>query len=221
MSDSSNSNSFFQTLVERAKGIILQPAEEWPKVEAEKLTIPEILKSYAMPLLAIGPVAGFLGGQIFGYGILGFSFRPSLAGALGAAVTQFVLAVAGLFILSFIADFLAPKFGGKSDRLRSFKLVAYSMTAAWITGVFGVIPTLAILGVLGLYSIYVFYTGVGMMMNVPAEKAGSYTAATFVAAIILFIVVGAVSGAVTRSFAPDPFSDRFALTAPNSEAEGS
>ena len=219
MADTGDSDSGFQKILARAKGIILQPAEEWPQIKAEQGSCTAILKSYALPLIAIGPVASFLGGQIFGYGILGFSFRPSIAGALAATVTQFVLAVAGVFLLSFIANFLAPRFGGKDDFAQSFRLVAYSMTAAWIAGVFGIVPTLAILGLLGLYSIYIFYTGATTMMNVPAEKAGGYTAATFVAAFVLFLVIGAASGAVTRSFAPDPFDNDYALNGSASPAE--
>jgi hypothetical protein len=51
-------------LVERVKGIILKPTEEWPKIEGETKGLGEILTGYVLPLAAIGPVAAFIGGQI-------------------------------------------------------------------------------------------------------------------------------------------------------------
>lgn len=181
-------------LVERVKGIILKPAEEWPKIAAEPHGIPDILKGYVLPLAAIAPVAAFLGGQIFGYGAFGFSYRPSLAGSLGTAVVSFALTIVGLFVLAFIADFLAPKFDGVSNRLQAFKLVAYGATAAWVAGLFGLIPALGFFAILGLYSIYLFYTGATPLLHVPEEKRAGFTAVTFLCAIVLNLLVGALAG---------------------------
>lgn len=193
-------------LVERAKAILLKPAEEWPKIEAEPATTGEIFKTYVVPLAAIGPVCGFIGGQVFGYGAFGFSYRPGLMSGLGMAVVSYVMALVGLFVLMLIANFLAPKFGGNEDQTRAFKLVAYSMTAAWVAGVFGLIPALGFLSLAGLYSIYLFYVGASALMKVPKDKAGSYTAVTFVAAIILYFVVAGVTGAIAGTFGMNPLA---------------
>jgi hypothetical protein len=192
------------SLVGRAKAILLTPAEEWPKIEAESTSIQEILVRYVLPLAAIGPVAGFIGSQLFGYGALGITYRPSLSSALGSAVVTYVLTVIGIFVLALIADALAPKFAGTSDRLRAFKLVAYSYTAAMLAGIFALIPSLGFLGLLGLYSIYLFYTGAAPMMKVPQDKGVAYTAVTMVCAIVIYLVVGAIAGALVGSMIAGP-----------------
>lgn len=194
-------------LIEQAKAILLKPVEEWPKIEAEPATIGEIFRKYAVPLAAIGPVCGFIGGQVFGYGAFGFSYRPGLMSGLGMAVVSYVMTLVGLFVLMLIANFLAPKFGGNEDQTRAFKLVAYSMTAAWAAGVFGLIPALGFLGLAALYSIYLFYVGAPIMMKVPQDKAGSFTAVTFVAAIILYFVVAGVTGAIAGAFMTNPMAN--------------
>jgi hypothetical protein len=191
-------------LIERAKNILLKPIQEWPVIEAEPSTIQDILTRYVLPLAAIGPVASFIGGQVFGYGALGFSYRPSLLSSLSSAVVTFVLSVIGIFVLSLIADFLAPKFGGTSNRLSAFKLVAYSWTAGLLAGVFGIIPSLAFLSILGLYSVYLLYTGATPLMKVPQDKAVAYTAVTIVCAVLIYIVVGAVGRAAVGAFVPGP-----------------
>src|SRR6478609_8947881 len=147
-------------LVEKVKAILLKPKEEWPKIAADSSTPGDVVTRYAIPLIAIGPVASFIGGQIFGYGALGFSYRPGIVAGLTGAIVQFVVALIALVVVTLVADFLAPKFGGEANRRQAFKWVAFSCTAAWVGGVFGLIPSLALIGsLLGLYSICILYLG--------------------------------------------------------------
>jgi len=193
-----------QALIERAKAIILKPTEEWPNIEAKSASQGDILKSYVLPLAAIGPVAGFIGGQVFGYGVMGFSFRPSLALGISTALVGFVMAIVSVYVLTFIADFLAPKFGGTSDRDRAFRLVAYGSTAVWLVGIFGLIPQLGFFRLLSLYSLYLIYTGATPMMKVPEDQSVAYTAVTIVCAIILAIVVAPITALITGLFFAAP-----------------
>ncbi|MCB2074156.1 MAG: YIP1 family protein [Novosphingobium sp.] len=187
-------------LVDRAKAIILKPKEEWPKIEAETAGQGEILRSYVLPLAAIAPITTLIGGQIFGYGAFGFSYRPSLVGSIVTALVSYVLAIVSVYVLMFIADFLAPKFGGRSDRNSAFKLVAYGSTAAWLAGVFNLVPALSVFGLLGLYSIYLYYSGATPLMKVPQDKSVAYTAVTIVCAILLMIIVTPITAAITGLF---------------------
>ena len=189
-----------KSIVERARAIILKPKDEWPRIEAEATPQADILRGYVLPLVVIGPVAAFIGGQLFGYGAFGFSYRPGIVTSLLAAVIRFALSVVMVFVLAWIADFLAPKFGGQSNRANAFKMVAYGSTAAWLSGIFGLIPSLGFFGLLGFYSIYLYYTGAGPMMKVPQDKAGSYTAVTIVCAVVLFLIVAPITAAITGAF---------------------
>jgi hypothetical protein len=188
-------------LVEKAKGILLKPKETWPKVAAEPATPGEVLTRYAIPLIAIGPVASFIGGQVFGFSVLGITFRPSLMAGLSTAIVTFVMSIVALVVVTFIADFLAPKFGGEANRSQAFKWVAYSATASWVGGIFGLVPALSLLTlVAALYTLYLFYLGATPTMKVPQDKAGGFTAAVVVCAIVAMLIVAAVSGAVTSAF---------------------
>jgi hypothetical protein len=186
-----------KTIVERAKAIILKPRDEWPRIEAETTSSADIFTRYVIPLSLIGPVSSFIGGQVFGYGALGFSYRPGLFGALTTAVATFLLNIG---ILTLIADFLAPKFGGAAGRGNAFKLVAYGSTAWMLAGIFGLIPSLGFFGLLGLYSFYLYYVGAGPLMKLPQDKALGFTAVTFACAIALYLVIGLISGTVAGAF---------------------
>jgi hypothetical protein len=194
------------SIIDRAKAIILTPKDEWAKIAAEGTPQGDILKGYVLPLAAIGPVAGFIGGQVFGYGALGFSYKPGLVWSLSTAIITFVLSIVAVFVLTFIADQLAPKFGGVSNRAQAFKLVAYSYTASWLAGVFGLIPSLAFFSILGFYSFYLLYAGALPLMKVPQDKAVGYTVVTVVCGAVLMIVTAFVTTAVTGLFAAAPMS---------------
>jgi hypothetical protein len=143
------------TLVDRVKRILLQPKQEWEVISGETATTADLYKNYVIPLAAIGPVASIIGMSIFGIGMpFGPAFRVPMITAVFSAVVHYVLALVGVYVLALIVDFLAPTFTGEKNFGQSLKLAVYSSTAAWIAGVFVIIPALGFLGILGLYSLY-------------------------------------------------------------------
>ena len=135
MNDNLGSPEGRSALIERIKAILLKPKDEWPKIAAEPASPSELVMRYAVPLAAIGPSANFLHGQVFGYGAFGISWHPGLMAGLSGAVVQYVLGIAGIIVLALIADWLAPKFDGVSDRTAAFKLVVYGSIATWLAGI--------------------------------------------------------------------------------------
>lgn len=195
------------SLVDRAKSIILSPKQEWPKIATEQASVMDVFLKYAVPLAAIGPVATLIGGQIFGIGGFGFSWKPSIGTALSMAISSYVLSLVMLFIVAWIANFLSPKFGGQDSFEKAFKLCAYSFTAAWVAGIVNLVPQLWILGLAGLYSLYLFYLGAKPMMGVPDDKSGGYTAVTVIAAIVLAFIASMITTAIA---APSVYGGGFA-----------
>lgn len=188
-------------IVDRVKRILIEPKAEWARIDSEPSSVGEIFKGWVLVLAAIPAVASAVGGLLFGYSLLGITYRPSLVEAVGSAIIQYVLTLVSVFALALIIDWLAPQFGGTRDRVQAMKVAAYSATAAWVAGIFGLVPSLAMLSILGLYSLYLLYLGLPRLMKTPPEKALPYTAVTVVAAIVLFFLVGAVTAPVTAMLA--------------------
>ncbi|WP_423601830.1 Yip1 family protein [Sphingomonas sp. MS122] len=189
-------------LIERCKNILLKPKEEWARIDPEPATVSGLMTGWVVPLAAIGPVAGLIGGLVFGYSAFGVTYRPSVATAVVGAVVGYALALLCAWLLSKIIDALAPNFGGQKNPVQAMKVAAYSGTAAYLAAVFQIIPQLAILGILGLYSLYLLYLGLPRLMKAQEDKAMGYTIVTVVVAIVLFFVVGVVTTAVTGALAP-------------------
>jgi Yip1 domain len=172
-------------LVERIKGILLQPKSEWPAIEREPGDTGYLFPNYVMIVAAIPAVCTFIGTSIIGLG----AYRVGIGLGLIRAVVVYALSLAGVFVVAYIIDFLAGTFGARKNPDSAMRVSAYAPTAAWIAGVFNIIPALAFLGILGLYSLYLLHTGIVALMKPPADKAVVYTIAVIVCAIIVWVII--------------------------------
>jgi hypothetical protein len=182
-------------LVERAKNIILNPVETWDTIAAERATVKGLFAGYAAILAVIPPAAGFIGGQVFGFGMFGITYRPSFFGSLTNAIVHYVLSLVGVYIFALIIDALASTIDGQKSPTQALKVAVYSYTAAWVSGVFAIFPALSFVAILGgIYSLYLVYLGLPRLMNAPQNKAIAYTAACAVAGIVLAFAVAKLGG---------------------------
>ena len=88
MNDKQELQERAEGLMNRAKAITLKPDETWPVIAKETDAPMQVFVRYVVPLAAIGPIASFIGGQVFGYGAFGISYRPSFMGGLSQAITS-------------------------------------------------------------------------------------------------------------------------------------
>ncbi len=184
-------------MVDRIKNILLTPKTEWQVIEGEKPTTAELLSRYVAPLAAIPAICGFVGGSLIGYGAFGVSFKTPIVAGLAIAIFGYVMSFISVIIVSHIINALAPTFGAQKDLPQATKVAAYSFTAAWLGGIFSILPSLSMLAILtGLYSIFLLYLGLPALMKNPPDKSIGYTAVVVIAAIVVSIVIGAIGVAV-------------------------
>ena len=172
-------------LVSRVEGHPARSAAEWRVIDGEPDHTGAILKNYVAILAAIPAVCGFIGASIIGVG----PYRTGFLAGLVSAIIDYVLTLVGVFVVAFVIDALAPSFGGRKDFNSAFKVAAYAPTAAWVAGVFTLLPILSVLTMLGLYSFYLFYVGLPMLMRTAGEKALGYVLAVLVCAIIVWALI--------------------------------
>jgi Yip1-like protein len=187
------------SLVDRVKNILMQPKAEWPVIDAEPTTIADIYRNYVVILAAIPAICTAIGLFLMGNGF--FHFSASFI--LGQAILSYVMTLVGVYIFALILEALAPSFGGTKDRVKAFKLAAYSWTAAWVAGVVMIIPLLGILVlVAAIYGFYLLYLGVPVLMKVPEDKSVVYTVAAIVAMIIIYFLISIVTSRIMWTMMP-------------------
>ena len=176
----------------------MSPAAEWRSIEPESGDTAYLFANYVAVLAAIPPACELLRVTIFGWRgprlgphHIHHGFFSSLFGAF----VQYLVAFVIVYAMAIIIDGLAPTFSAQKSQHNAMKLAAYSMTPAWIAGIFGLIPGLAFLRMIGvLYSIYVFWLGLPILMRPPPDKTATYAMASIVCGIVLCFVVAAVVG---------------------------
>ena len=186
-------------LIPRIQNLIMKPKDEWVKIKGESASVPQLFMNYALFLVLISGIAQFIG-----YGLVGVRvpfvgvYRVGIISALLRGVVFAGLQLVSAYIFGMVINALAPTFGSKPNLENAMKLAVYSMTPAWIGGVFYIIPALSFLAVVAsLYGLYVMYLGfANPMMDTPQDKVMGYTVASIVAAIVLTAVVSLVVGAI-------------------------
>jgi hypothetical protein len=184
-------------LVERAKNIMFNPKQEWEVIKAESTTIGDLFTQYAMILAAIPAIAGFIGYSVFGFSYGFGTIRIPVGSSLTWAIVTYVTSLAGIFILSFIVDALAPSFGSTKDMVASTKIVVYAYTPAWVAGIFYIFPSLGfIVALASIYGLVLMYMGLQKVKDVSQDKIVIYFVVIIIAAIVVYFIMGLIVSSV-------------------------
>lgn len=197
------------SIVDRAKNIILKPADEWTVIAGEPATIGGLFTGYAMILAAIPLVAGIVFTGALGINAASFGGMGGGAMAMGfsavaaMAVIGYVLSLVTLYLMSMIVNAVSPSFNGKSDMVQSAKLMTYASTPSWVAGLLAWIPILGGLISLGAiaYVVYLIYLGLKPVLGVPEEKVAGFTVVIVLIYIVLSLIVsGIIVGLLFSTF---------------------
>jgi hypothetical protein len=131
-------------LVQRVQGILLKPKATWPVIDAEPADAASLYKNYVMILALIPAVASFIGLSVVGLGAFGVNFRVPIVAGLANMVVGYVLSLVMVFVLALIIDAMAPTFEGTKSQISALKLSAYASTAAFVGGIFSLLPSLSV-----------------------------------------------------------------------------
>ena len=184
-------------LIDRVKNILTAPQKEWQVINGEPGNPSAITTTYLIPLILIGTVAAFIGFGLIGMSIGFFKFKSTELG-IKMAIGYAIRSLAGIFILAFIIDALAPNFSAEKNFGKSFQVAAYCSTASLVAGIFLILPSLAIIALLaGLYGLYLLYVGLPILKPTKEkDKATTYFLIILVVAIVLGILLNYIQNQI-------------------------
>lgn len=177
-------------LVDRAKDIVLRPRTEWSAVDREPSEVSDLFVSYVGVLAAIPAICALIKRVLVGV---------PLVSALLIAITAYVVSCLTVYVMALIVDRLAPHFAGRRDFENALKLIAYSATPIWLSGVFLLIPGLGFLVLFGLLdAVYLLWLGIPALMRVPYHRALTCLGALLLCLIVVVTVFATVATQVFR-----------------------
>jgi hypothetical protein len=172
-------------IVSRARNIVMTPKTEWPVIAAEPADTTQLYTGYVVILAAIPLIAGLIG-QLFA--------GMSSGRLLTIALVGYVASLINVAVVALLSSKIAPYFGGVDNTNQGFKLAAYAATAAWLGGVFLLLPWVG--GVLrllcGLYSLYLYWLGIPDLTLVPPERRVGFFVVVIIATILVAWIIAIV-----------------------------
>jgi hypothetical protein len=180
-------------ILSRAWGLLREPKKEWEQIRAEETTVPNILLGYVAPLAAIPPVCDLIGSALFNRLI-----QIDPGEALIRAVITWIVSIGLVFFLGVLINAVAENFDGDRNDLAAQKIAAYSLTPAFLSGVFSLWPPLWWLSLFALAAmVFLMYRGLPILMKSPAEGAMGYAATVTIAVMVGGIVLFSLASCVT------------------------
>ena len=180
-------------ILSRAYGLLREPRKEWEQIKAEETTIPNILVGYIAPLAAIPPLCDLIGQSLFN-----FALQVDFGQAVIRAVVTWIVSIGLVFFLGVLVNVLADTFEADKDELAAQKIAAYSLTPAFLSGVFSLWPPLWWLSLIALAAmVYLMYRGLPILMRAPQETANGYAAAVTISAMVGGIVLFSLAACVS------------------------
>jgi hypothetical protein len=200
------------SIVERAKNIILKPADEWRAIALEPATIGGLFTGYAAPLALMPLVSTILFTGLLGISAaemmgLGGGMPLDLMAISGLAILSFLISLVSLFIMGTMVRFVSPSFNGTSDKVQAMKLMTYASTPSWVVALVSWIPFLgAVLGFAAMvYVVYLIYLGLNPVLGVPKEKIAGFTVVILlIYVVVVLIMSGIVAGLLYSTFFSNP-----------------
>lgn len=188
------------SFVDRAKNILLQPAQEWEVIAKEPATVGSLFTGYAAILALLPAIASALFMGVLGIGLGGMGAGGAMMAGLGmsywitTAVVGYFVGLGLLWLVSFIVKSVSPSFNGNSDMVQATELMVYSATPTWVAGLVSWVPVIGMLLSLAAmaYAVYLIYLGVRPVMDIPQEKVAGMTVVTVLIYLVASLVVGAV-----------------------------
>jgi hypothetical protein len=183
----------------RIINLLTNPHDEWKTIAAEATDITSLYREYISLLALIPALCTFIGMCIVGIRVpfLDLTVRTPVTEGVTYLIVWYICSLASVYLSALIVEKLAPSFHSQGDTLQAVKLVGFAATPVWLAGVFSLVPSLSLLSLIaGLYAIYLFYVGVGVLMQTPAEKVLSYMVVAGLVVIVVHVVAFSVVGSV-------------------------
>jgi Yip1-like protein len=193
-------------LVDRVKNILVTPKTEWDVIAAETTPPKDLVLRYVLPLAGLAALVGFINTSIIGYTLplIGGTYRTPIGWGLTQAVLGLAMTVVMIFVLAFLIDALAPKFGAQKNMAQAIKVAVYACTAAWVGSVLVIVPVLGpVLALIGvIYTLYLLYLGLPRLMKSPEDKSLAYTGVVIACAILLGVAIHILGRLITPGMGP-------------------
>lgn len=174
-------------------GLYAHPVEEWHSIDNRHESFKYSL-SHIMLIALIPAICGYISLTSIGWSVgVGDRLFISDSSALMLSVGMYFALIGGVFMLGYLAHWMAKTFGSDPSYTQTLELAAYTATPLFMAGVSALYPELwfvMTVGFVGLaYSVYLLYAGVPILMHIPEERGFIYASSVVTCGLILLVCI--------------------------------
>lgn len=169
--------------------LVTDPNAFFDELSRDQRTASDVFKEFLWIVALIPPVSAFIGKAIIGI----HGYTTPFGRTLLWAVYSYLFSLFGVWLTAKAIEYVSPNFDTPRDFNGAFRLVTYTSAPAFVAGIFQIIPALSLLSVVGLYSLYLLYTYLPRVLEVPEDKAQTFSLVAVVIVVLTWAVVSAVA----------------------------
>lgn len=179
-------------------GLFIDPTTEWERIREQQKTTEKHGVGFVFVLAAIPAISGYIGTTQVGWRIgVGEPIRITGESAISIAVIYYLALIVGVFTIGWVIHLLGKAYEVVRPLPLCIALAAYTATPLFLIGIMEVYPALWLNMLLGLpalaYTVYLLYSGLPIMMEIPAERGFLYSSAVLAVGLISLVALLAMT----------------------------
>jgi len=178
-------------------GLFTDPTNQWEKIREQYKSRSGGI-GFIFVLAAIPAISGYIGTTQVGWRIgVGDPVKITGDSAVMIAIIFYVAMIVGVFTIGWMIHLLGKAYEVERPLPLCLALAAYTATPLFLIGVMEVYPLLLLNMLLGLpalaYTVYLLYSGLPIMMEIPAERGFLYSSAVLAVGLVALVALLAMT----------------------------
>ena len=174
-------------------GLYAHPVEEWHSIDDRHESFKYSI-SHIMIIALIPSVSAYFSLTDIGWSVgVGERLFLSTDSALMLSAGMYFALILGVFILGYLAHWMAHTFGSEPTYTQTLELAAYTATPLFTAGLAAFYPEIWFVMLVGFgalaYSVYLLYAGVPILMHIPEERGFIYSSSVVTCGLILLVCI--------------------------------
>ncbi|MCP4876227.1 MAG: YIP1 family protein [Gammaproteobacteria bacterium] len=173
-------------------GLFTDPVHEWKKIREQQKNSNRTPAVHVFILALIPAVSGYIGTTQVGWRIgVGEPIHITGNSAFTIAIIYYLALLVGVFSIGWVIHLLGKAYEVEKPISLCIALAAYTATPLFLIGIMQVYPVLWLNMLLGLpalaYTVYLLYSGLPVMMEIPAERGFLYSSAVLAVGLVALV----------------------------------
>lgn len=184
--------------IQHILGLFTDPAQQWEKIRQQYQSGTGSPILHVLVLSLIPALSGYFGTTQVGWRIgVGDPIRITGESALSIAIIYYIALLVGVFSIGWVIHLLGKAYEVVKPLPLCIALAAYTATPLFLIGIMQVYPVLWLNMLIGLpalaYTVYLLYSGLPIMMEIPAERGFLYSSAVLAVGLVALVAMLAMT----------------------------